>query len=60
MEGGTAANAARSGGSGTHQNAQKTGSAENTRKVLSNQNGYAYNGRREANVSRDVSLQHEP
>jgi hypothetical protein len=42
--GSTAANAARSGGSGTHQNAQKTGSAENTQKVFGNQNGYAYNG----------------
>jgi hypothetical protein len=44
MEGSTAANAARSGGSGAHQSAQKTGSAENTQKVLGNQNGYAYNG----------------
>ena len=43
-DGGTAANAARSGGSGTHQNAQKTGSAANTQKILGNQNGYAYNG----------------
>jgi hypothetical protein len=42
--GSTAANAARSGGSGAHQSAQKTGSAENDQKVLGNQNGYAYNG----------------
>lgn len=42
--GNTAVNAAASGGSGTHQNAQKTGSAENTQKVLGNQNGYAFGG----------------
>jgi hypothetical protein len=35
-----ARNAAASGGSGTHQSAQKTGSAANTQKVLHNQNGY--------------------
>jgi hypothetical protein len=45
MEGSTAVNASRSGGAGTHQNAQKTGSAENTQKVLGNQNGYR-SGRR--------------
>lgn len=33
-------NAAQSGGSGTHQSSQKTGSAANTQKVLKNQNGY--------------------
>ncbi|HZR63045.1 MAG TPA: hypothetical protein VFA80_19035 [Xanthobacteraceae bacterium] len=33
-------NAAASGGSGTHQTAQKTGSAANTQKVLRNQQGY--------------------
>jgi hypothetical protein len=38
--GNTAANAAASGGSGTHATSQKTGSAENTRKVFGNQNGY--------------------
>jgi hypothetical protein len=42
--GSTAANAAASGGSGAHQSAQKTGSAENTQKVLGNQNGYASGG----------------
>ena len=35
-----AANAAASGGSGTHQTAQKTGTAANNQKVLGNQNGY--------------------
>lgn len=35
-----AGNAAASGGSGTHQSAQKTGSAANNQKVLHNQNGY--------------------
>ena len=33
-------NAAASGGSGTHQSAQKTGSAANTQKVIGNQQGY--------------------
>jgi len=36
----TSGNAAASGGSGTHQSAQKTGSAANTQKVMKNQNGY--------------------
>jgi hypothetical protein len=40
-----AANAAASGGSGTHQTSQKTGSAANTQKVLGNQNGYRGVGR---------------
>jgi hypothetical protein len=35
-----AMNAAASGGSGTHQNSLRTGSAENTQKVTRNQNGY--------------------
>lgn len=35
-----ASNAGMSGGSGTHQSAQKTGSAANDQKVLHNQNGY--------------------
>lgn len=39
-EGNTAVNAARSGGPGTHQSTQKTGSAANTQKVIQNQNGY--------------------
>jgi hypothetical protein len=40
QQGNTGANAAASGGSGTHATSQRTGSAENTRKVLRNQNGY--------------------
>jgi hypothetical protein len=39
-QGSSAGNAAASGGSGTHQSAQKTGSAANDQKVLHNQNGY--------------------
>jgi len=35
-----AGNAAKSGGSGTHQSSQKTGSKANTEKVLKNENGY--------------------
>ena len=41
----TPANAAASGGSGTHQSSQNTGSAANNQKVLHNQNGYAPIGR---------------
>ena len=33
-------NAAASGGSGSHQSSQKTGSASSNQKVLKNQNGY--------------------
>lgn len=40
QQGNTRANAAASGGSGTHTTSQRTGSAENTQKVLRNQNGY--------------------
>lgn len=40
QQGNTGANAAASGGSGTHTTSQKTGSAANTQKVLRNQNGY--------------------
>lgn len=36
----TAGNAAASGGPGTHQGSQKTGSASNTQKVIKNKNGY--------------------
>jgi hypothetical protein len=36
----TAANAAASGGSGTHKGGLKTGSAANNQKVLKNQSGY--------------------
>jgi hypothetical protein len=35
-----AMNAAASGGSGTHHDSLRTGSAENTQKVTRNQNGY--------------------
>jgi len=45
QQGNPAANAAASGGSGTHQSAQKTGSAANTQKVVRNQNGYRGQGR---------------
>jgi Spy/CpxP family protein refolding chaperone len=38
--GSPANNAAASGGAGTHQGAEKTGSASNTQKVIKNQNGY--------------------
>jgi Spy/CpxP family protein refolding chaperone len=40
QQGNTMGNAAASGGSGTHQSSQKTGSAANTQKVQKNQNGY--------------------
>lgn len=40
QDGSTAGNASASGGSGTHQSAQKTGSAASNQKVLHNQNGY--------------------
>jgi hypothetical protein len=38
--GNPATNAQMSGGSGSHQSSQKTGSASNDAKVLKNQNGY--------------------
>lgn len=38
--GNPASNAAESGGSGTHQSTQKTGTAENNQKVVHNQGGY--------------------
>lgn len=40
QQGNPGENAAASGGSGTHQTSQKTGSAQNTQKVLGNQQGY--------------------
>jgi hypothetical protein len=40
QQGNPAVNAEASGGSGTHQTAQKTGSAANTQKVIGNQQGY--------------------
>jgi Spy/CpxP family protein refolding chaperone len=39
--GSTSKNAAASGGSGTHQSSQKTGSAANMQKNIKNQNGYS-------------------
>lgn len=42
QQGNPGANAAASGGSGTHTTSQRTGSAENTQKVLRNQNGYRH------------------
>jgi len=38
--GSPAGNAAMSGGPGSHQGAEKTGSASNNQKVQKNQNGY--------------------
>jgi Spy/CpxP family protein refolding chaperone len=38
--GNPSSNAAASGGPGTHQGAQTTGSEANTQKVIKNQNGY--------------------
>jgi hypothetical protein len=40
QQGNPARNATMSGGSGTHQSSQKTGSEANTQKVIKNQNGY--------------------
>ncbi len=40
QSGNPAQNAGASGGSGTHQSSQKTGSKANTEKVLKNENGY--------------------
>ena len=40
QQGNPARNSGMSGGSGTHQSSQKTGSEANTQKVLKNQNGY--------------------
>lgn len=40
QQGSTGANSAASGGSGTHATSQRTGSAQNTQKVLRNQQGY--------------------
>jgi hypothetical protein len=41
-QGNPAANAAASGGGGTHQNSLKTGSAQSSQKVLRNQQGYRH------------------
>jgi hypothetical protein len=45
QQGNPATNAAASGGSGTHQTSQKTGSAANSQKVQRNQQGYRGVGR---------------
>ena len=47
-------NAAASGGSGTHQSAQKTGSAANTQKVIRNQNGYGQTASRHVRPRRHI------
>jgi hypothetical protein len=44
QQGNPASNAAASGGSGTHQTSQKTGSAANNQKVLGNHQGYRGTG----------------
>lgn len=54
QEGNPATNAAGSGGSGTHQSSQKTGSAANSQKVAHNQNGYRGSGRAKYHVGRAV------
>jgi hypothetical protein len=41
MSGSTSGNAAASGGSGTHRDTPRTGSADTNSKVMHNQNGYA-------------------
>ena len=41
MNGSTGGNSAMSGGSGTHRDTPKTGSADTTNKIIHNQNGYA-------------------
>ena len=53
----TDTNAAASGGSGTHQTAQKTGSAANTQKVLGNQQGYRRLSSRHARSGRLFAYQ---
>ena len=47
-------NAAATGGSGTHQTSQKTGSAANTQKVLGNQRGYRGAGRTASRRGRGI------
>jgi hypothetical protein len=41
MNGSTGGNAAMTGGSGSHRDTPKTGSADTNNKVIHNQNGYA-------------------
>lgn len=57
QQGNPAANAAASGGSGTHQTAQKTGTAANTQKVIRNQNGYRRMSSRHARSGRLFAYQ---
>ena len=57
QQGDPASNAAASGGSGTHQTAQKTGSAGNTQKVLGNQNGYRRTSSRHMRSGRLMAYQ---
>jgi hypothetical protein len=57
QQGNPAANAAASGGSGTHQTAQKTGSAANTQKVIGNQQGYRRLSSRHARSGRLMAYQ---
>jgi hypothetical protein len=54
QEGNPAANAATSGGSGTHQSSQKTGSAAHAQKVAHNQNGYRSGSRAKYHIGRAV------
>lgn len=62
QQGNPAANAAASGGPGTHQSTQKTGSAANTQKVIRNQNGYglANNGMPPADYKGPGAMQSYP
>lgn len=62
QQGNPAANAAASGGPGTHQSTQKTGSAANTQKVIQNQNGYglANNGMPPASYKGPGAMQSYP
>lgn len=60
VKGNTAANAAASGGSGAHQSAPKTGSAENSQKVFGNQNGYASTGMPPASYKGPGAMQSYP
>jgi hypothetical protein len=54
QQGNPASNAAASGGSGTHQTSQKTGSAANNQKVLGNQQGYRGVGRTASRRGRGI------
>jgi hypothetical protein len=54
QQGSPQSDAAASGGSGTHQTSQKTGSAANSQKVAHNQNGYRGRGHFRHYVGRAV------